>query len=64
MLTPVWVELGIASTTEDVLISDAWPRKVTRPVEPARLAVTQLLDFIAYAPTSPTSFTTACPYPP
>jgi hypothetical protein len=50
MPTPVWVELGIACTTEDVLVSDAWPRKVTEPAEPARLAITQLLDFITYTP--------------
>jgi hypothetical protein len=47
---PLWAELGVACTTDGVLVSDAWPRTVTEPAEPTRLAVTALLDFITYRP--------------
>ncbi|AUI60391.1 hypothetical protein [Amycolatopsis sp. BJA-103] len=40
--------LGIAFHTPDVRIRDAWPRLVTMPCPPERLAVTERLEFVRH----------------
>ena len=48
--SPLAAKVGLEFHTPDVRVRDAWPRSVTAPQSPERLAVTERLEFVRHTP--------------